>query len=120
MNPEPSTPSSEKFHQAGIGFFILNIMYVGLVYYFLPPFNLGLLEGIGYTALALALFGSLSYFIYKGSRKLTVLLMAIYTARAVVSIYTLATEQAFVAVPYVLPGLVITVYVLGRPLWDWP
>ena len=120
MTPESSATSIEKFRQAGIGFFILNIIYVGLVYYFLPPFNLGLLEGIGYTALALALFGVMSYFIWKGSRKLTVLLMAVYTARALISIYTLATEQAFVAVPYVLPVLAITVYVLGRPIWNWP
>ena len=117
---DTSTKTLQKFHQAAIGFLSLNLINLLLVYLFLPPFNLSLVEAAGYTVLALALFGVLSYFIYKGSKTLAVVLAAIYSARSLLAAYTLVTGEAFSAVPYVLPCLLITVYLLGRPVWDWP
>lgn len=117
---ETSIKLLQKFHQAACGFLALNLVYLLLIYLFLPPFNLALPEAAGYTFLALALFGVLSYFIYKGSKNLAVALAAIYSARSLWAAYTLTTGEAFAAVPYVLPCLLITVYLLGRPVWDWP
>ena len=117
---ETSTKNLQKFHQAAIGFLVLNLIYILLVYLFLPPFDLGWVDAVGYTVLALALFGVLSYFIYRGSKTLTVVLAAVYSARSLLSAYTLFTGEAFAAVPYVLPCLVITVYLLARPVWDLP
>lgn len=109
-----------KYRQAGWAFFVLNLAYLGMVYVFLPPFNLGFAEAAGYTVLALVLFGALSYFIYKGSKILVIILIFLYALRVAGSIYTLATGQAFEAVPYVLPTTFITLLVLGRALWNWP
>ena len=110
----------QKFHQAAFGFLALNLIYLFLVYLFLPPFNLSLEEMVGYIFLALALFGVLSYFIYRGSKTLAVVLAAIYSARSLLAAYTLVIGEAFSAVPYVLPCLLVTVYLLGRPVWNWP
>ncbi len=75
---------------------------------------------MGYTVLALALFGTLSYFIYKGKKTFVVVLAALWAARIIISIYSLVTGEAFIAVPYVLPTTVIAFYLLGRAVWDWP
>jgi hypothetical protein len=109
-----------KYRQAGWAFFVLNLAYLGMVYVFLPPFNLGFGEAAGYTVLALALFGTLSYFIYKGSKVLAIILIIMYLIRVGASIYTLTTGQAFEAVPYVLPTNFIALLVLCRALWNWP
>ena len=115
-----STKTLHQVHQTALGFLALNLLYLLLVYLFLPPFDLPFMEAVGYTTLALALFGVLSYFIYKGSKTLAVALAAIYSARSLLAAYTLTTGEAFSAVPYVLPCLLITVYLLGRPVWNWP
>lgn len=109
-----------KYRQAAWAFFVLNLTYMALVYVFLPPFNLGVAEAAGYTALALVLFGALSYFIYKGAKTLVIVLIIVYTIRVAGSIYTLATGQAFEAVPYVLPTTFLTLLALCRALWNWP
>ncbi len=122
MTETPSVPAAslKKYRQAAWGFFILNLLYLVLVYVFLPPFNIGLWAALGYTVLALALFGTLSYFIYKGKKTLVVVLAALWAARALLSTYTLITGEAFAAVPYVLPTTLLSFYLLGRALWDWP
>lgn len=119
------TPSTvihplKKYHQAAWGFFILNLIYIGLFYYFLPPFNIGIGAASGYTVLVLALFGTLSYFIYLGKKKFVVVLAALWAARVLLSGYALVTGEAFIAVPYVLPTTMLSFYLLGRALWDWP
>ena len=122
MTEAPSIPAAslKKYRQAAWGFFILNLLYLILVYVFLPPFNIGLWPAVGYTVLALALFGTLSYFIYKGKKTLVVVLAALWAARALLSTYTLIMGEAFSAVPYVLPTTILSFYLLGRALWDWP
>lgn len=115
--PEP--PHAGKYRQAGYGFLVLGLAYLVLVYIFLPPFNLGS-SAFVYAGLYAALMGVLAWFIFRGSRGLTLVLAVIYAARSLVSIYTLIKGEAFVAVPYVLPCLLATFYVLGRAVWDWP
>lgn len=109
----------KKYRQAGYGFLGMNLFYLFLVYIFMPPFNLGA-TGFLYAGVFLLLVGVCSYYIYRGSRKLALVLAIIYGARSLVSVYTLIRGEAFTAVPYVLPCLLITVYLLGRAAWDWP
>lgn len=109
----------KKVHQAGYGFLVLNAIYLLLVYIFLPPFGLGASVYL-YGAAFLLLTGVFSWFIYHNARKLTLVLAIIYGLRSLISIYTLIRGEAFVAVPYVLPCLLLTTYLLGRAVWDWP
>jgi hypothetical protein len=108
-----------KYRQAGYGFFLLNLVYFVLFYHFLPPFNLGL-TAYSSAAIYFLFLGLFTYLICGGARKTAVALALLFAGRALFSIYTLVTGQAFVAVPYVLPCLVITVYLLARAVWNWP
>ena len=110
--------NEKKFRQAGVGFFTLNIIYFCLFFWLLPPFNLGWLA-FGIIVVLLLLNGSGAYFIYKGRRKLILVMAILYGVRALHSCFRLYTGEAFVAVPYVLPCIVITFYLLVRVLWDW-
>ncbi|MEC7641742.1 MAG: hypothetical protein VYC17_06260 [Nitrospinota bacterium] len=109
----------QRYHHAGLGFLFLNLIWFGLFFWFLPPFNLDF-SAYSIAIIYLLLIGVLARFIYKGSRKLTIVLAVIFSGRFLVSIYTLATGEAFAVVPFVLPGHVICVYLLGRAAWDWP
>ena len=109
----------KKYRQAGQGFLVMNLTYVLLVYIFLPPFNLGATLFLYFAAFLLVVVVC-SWFIYRGSKKLALVLAIIYAARSLVSIYTLLRGEAFTAVPYVLPCLLVTFYLLGRAAWDWP
>lgn len=108
-----------KYHQAGYGFLVMNAIYLIMAYIFLPPFNMGMAVYI-YGAAFLLLAGVCSWFIYRSARKLALILAIIYGARSLISFYTLVRGDAFVAVPYVLPCLLLTAYILGRAVWDWP
>ena len=112
-------PGSKKYQQAGCGFMGMSLLYLLLVYIFMPPFNLGA-EGFLYAGIFLLLAGGCSCYIYRGSQTLALVLAIIYAARSLVSIYTLVEGEAFTAVPYVLPCLLLTFYLLGRAAWDWP
>ena len=52
--------------------------------------------------------------------KTTMLLTVIYGARSAFSAYSLMDISTFQAVPYLLPCLLVTFYLLGRAGWDWP
>ncbi|MBI4389823.1 MAG: hypothetical protein HY580_06540 [Nitrospinae bacterium] len=108
-----------KFRQAGYGFFALNMIYLVLIYVFLPPFNLGA-KGFLYAGIYALFMAALAYFVCRGFRKVALVLAVIYGLRSVVSLYTMIRGEAFMAVPYVLPCLIITFYVLARAVWDWP
>ena len=109
-----------KYRQAAWGFLAMNLLYLVVTWLALPPIGLNALEAAGYVVLALALFGTLSWFIHKGAKKLTVVLAALYAARAIYATYTLIAGTAFPIVPWVLPTIIITFYFLARALWDWP
>ncbi len=112
------TIRKKKFQQAGVGFFVLNIIYGCLFFWLLPPFNLGWLA-FATVVFLLILNGAGAYFIYKGGRKLTIIMSVLYGIRALHSCFRLYTGEAFMAVPYVLPCILITFYLLGRAAWGW-
>lgn len=112
-------PRQKKYRVAGYGFLGLNILYLILAWVFLPPFNLGLSTLVSVLAV-LALAVILSLYICRGQKRLTQILAVIYGGRSAFAIYSLAGGQTFAAVPYFLPCLLLTFYLLGRAGWDWP
>ena len=110
---------SRKFKQAGYGFLILNLIYLGVAMIFIPPFNLGLTALLSLAAFIL-LLGLFTYYLLKEKKRLAQVLAIIYAARSGFTTYSLITEDTFQAVPYFLPCLIITFYLLGRAGWDWP
>ena len=110
---------SRKFRQAGYGFFVLNLIYLGVAMFFIPPFNLGLTALLSLAAFIL-LLGLLTYYLLKEKKRLAKILAIIYGARSGCTAYSLITGETFQAVPFFLPCLIITFYLLGRAGWDWP
>lgn len=116
---EAIDPVARKFTQAGYGFLGLNVAYLVIAMIFIPPFNLGLSAFLSLVAFLL-LLGVLTYYLLKGKKRLAQVLAVIYGARSVFSAYSLMDVSTFQAVPYLLPCLLITFYLLGRAGWDWP
>jgi hypothetical protein len=117
--PDLLDPLDRKFTQAGYGFLGLNIAYLVIAMIFIPPFNLGLSAILSLVAFLL-LLGMLTYYLMKGKRRLAQALTVIYGARSTFSAYSLMDISTFEAVPYLLPCLLVTFYLLGRAGWDWP
>ena len=116
----PTVPdNSERYRHAAIGFVIMNLIYLALAFWKVPAFNV-----TGETLISLAFFavfiGVLARFIYLGSKKLVLLLAAVYAGRILFSSYTIIAGTAFPLVPYVLPTTMISFYLFGRVLWKWP
>ncbi len=109
---------TRKFTQAGYGFLGLNLAYLVIAMIFIPPFNLGLSAVLSLAAFLL-LLGVLTYYLLKGKKRLAQTLAVIYGARSIYSAYSLTDVSTFQAVPYLLPCLLITFYLLGRAAWDW-
>ena len=107
-----------KFTQAGYGFLGLNLAYLVIALIFIPPFNLGLSAVLSLVAFLL-LLGVLTYYLLKGKKRLAQALAIIYGARSIFSAYSLTDVSTFQAVPYLLPCLLITFYLLGRAGWNW-
>ena len=116
--PETKLQGLKKYRHAAYAFLILNIIYLALFMAFLPPFDLGI-TGYVYFSAYVGVMGLLTWFLFRGARILAMILFGIYALRSVISIYTLITGEAFVAVPYVLPCLILSCYFLGRAIWDW-
>lgn len=117
-NLENNLPSI-KYRQAGGGFLALNLIYLILAWTFIPPFNPDLSTWI-YAAFYLAVIGTLSFFIYRGRKRLVQVLAILYAARSLFSTYSMVSGETFAAVPYLLPCLVLSCYLLGRAAWNWP
>ena len=119
--PEPqSYPAHlKRYQQATIGFVVLNIVYLMLAYWKVPSFNITA-QSVVSLVFFMIFIGVLAAFIYRGSRKLAVVLAAIYAARILFSSYTLVVGTAFPLVSYVLPTTVLIFYLLGRTVWNWP
>ena len=107
-----------KFTQAGYGFLGLNLAYLVIAMIFIPPFNLGLSAVLSLVAFLL-LLGVLTYYLLKGKKRLAQALAIIYGARSIFSAYSLMDVSTFQTVPYLLPCLLITFYLLGRAGWNW-
>lgn len=116
---EPLSENLNKYRQAATGFVILNITYLILAYWKVPSFNITA-QTVASLVFFMIFVGVLAKFIYGGSRKLVLVLAAIYAGRILFSGYTLVTGIAHPMVPYVLPTTVLSFYLFGRALWDWP
>jgi len=110
---------TRKFIHAGYGFLGLNLVYLAIAMFFIPPFNLGLSAVLSLVAFVL-LLGLLAYYLLKGKKPLAQVLAVIYGARSIFSAYSLMDVSTFQAMPYLLPCLLLTFYLLGRAGWDWP
>ena len=109
---------ARKFTQAGYGFLGLNLAYLVIAMFFIPPFNLGLSAVLSLVAFLL-LLGVLTYYLLKGKKGLAQVLAIVYGARSIFSAYSMTDVSTFQAVPYLLPCLLITFYLLGRAGWNW-
>jgi len=115
----PLPASLNKYHQAAVGFVILNGAYLALAYWKVPSFNITP-QTIGSMVFFILFVGVLAWFVYRGSKKLVLVLAAIYAGRILFSAYTLVTGIAHPMVPYVLPTTLLSFYLFGRALWHWP
>ena len=107
-----------KFKQAGYGFLLLNLIYLAVAIYFIPPFNLGLTALLSLLAFLL-LLGIFTYYLLQGKKLLAQILAILYVGRSVFTSYSLLAGDTFEAVPFILPCLLITFYLLGRAAWNW-
>jgi hypothetical protein len=117
--PQTLPVSQSKYSQAAVGFVLLNIVYLILAYWKVPSFNITA-QTLGSLVFFFLFVGVLAKFVYGGSKKLVLVLAAIYAGRILFSSYTLVTGIAHPMVPYVLPTTLLSFYLFGRALWNWP
>ena len=114
-------PNLKKYRLAGASFFVLNMLYILIALWKLPPvdpaMNIVVYAGLFIFVSLVLIFTPL---IFRGKRLLVQILTVIYGGRSAYSIYSLIGGWAFPAVPYFLPCLILTFYLLGRAAWDWP
>ncbi len=110
---------ARKFKQAGYGFLVMNLVYLVVVVKFIPALNFDVSALLSFLAYVL-LLGFLTYYILQKKKLLTQVLAVIYAGRSGNAIYFLLGDNIFPAVPFFLPCLLITFYLLGRAGWDWP
>ena len=109
---------SRKFKEASYGFFFLNLIYLAVAIYFIPPFNLGLTALLSLLAFFL-LLGLFTYYLLRGKKLLAQILAIIYGGRSIFTSFSLLAGDTFEAVPFILPCLLMAFYLLGRAGWDW-
>ena len=114
-------PNLKKYRLAGISFLILNVLYIIIAWWKMPPVDLAMSKLVysGFI-MFLILVLTLTPLILRGKKLLVQVLTLIYGGRATFSIYSLTGEGVFPAVPYLLPCVILTFYLLGRAAWDWP
>ena len=113
--------SLNRYRLAGISFLVLNVLYIIIAWWKMPPVDLAMNKVVygGFVVffiLVLILFP----LILRGKRLLVQVLAFIYGGRMIFSLYFLVGGDAYPAVPYLLPCVVLTFYLLGRAAWDWP
>ena len=113
--------SLKKYQLAGISFLVLNVLYIIVAWWKMPPVDLAMSKVVNggfvvFFILVLILFP----LILRGKRLLVQVLAFIYGGRMIFSLYFLVGGDAYPAVPYLLPCVVLTFYLLGRAAWDWP
>ena len=119
LDSEQNLGRARKFKQAGYGFLIMNLMYLVVVMKFIPALNFDMSALLSFLAYILFI-GLLTYYLLQEKKLLTQILAVIYAGRSGNAIYFLLGDNIFPAVPYFLPCLLITFYLLGRAGWDWP
>ena len=113
-------PDLKKYRLAGFGFLVLNVLYIIIAWWKLPPVDLvmnKLVYGGFITFIACVLI--ITPLILRGKKILVQILAFICGGRAAFSIYFLIGGDVFPAVPYLLPCVILTFYLLGRAAWDW-
>ena len=119
QSPEGLDLRAQKFTQAGYGFLGLNLLWLAIGMFFIPPFNLGLSAILSLVAFVLLLC-VLTYYLLKGKKMLAQVLAVFFGLRSVYAAYSLMDISTFQAVPYLLLCLLVTFYLLGRAGWNWP
>ena len=119
LDSEQNLGRAGKFKQAGYGFLIMNLIYLVVVVKFIPALNFDMSALLSFLAYVLFM-GLLTYYLLQEKKLLTQILAVIYAGRSGNAIYFLLGDNIFPAVPYFLPCLLITFYLLGRAGWDWP
>jgi hypothetical protein len=111
----------KKYRLAGISFLVLNVLYIIIAWWKMPPVDLAMSKVIyGGFIVFFILVLILIPLILRGKRLLVQVLAVIYGGRMVFSLYFLIGGDAYPAVSYLLPCVVLTSYLLGRAAWDWP
>ncbi len=113
--------SLKKYRLAGISFLVLNVLYIIIAWWKMPPVDLAMSKMVyGGFVVFFILVLILIPLILRGKRLLVQVLAFIYGGRMIFSLYFLIGGDAYPAVPYLLPCVVLTFYLLGRAAWDWP
>ena len=113
--------SLKKYRLAGISFLVLNVLYIIIAWWKMPPVDLAMSKVVyGGFVVFFILVLILIPLILRGKRLLVQVLAFIYGGRMIFSLYFLIGGEAYPAVPYLLPCVVLTFYLLGRAAWDWP
>ena len=113
--------SLKKYQLAGISFLVLNVLYIIIAWWKMPPVDLAMSKVVyGGFVVFFILVLILMPLILRGKRLLVQVLAFIYGGRMIFSLYFLVGGDAYPAVPYLLPCVVLTFYLLGRAAWDWP
>ena len=111
----------KKYRLAGISFLVLNVLYIIIAWWKIPPVDLAMSKVVyGGFIMFLILVLILTPPILRGKKTLVQVLALIYGGRMTFSIYSLIGGDVFPAVPYLLPCVIFTFYLLGRAAWDWP
>ena len=111
----------KKYQLAGISFLVLNVLYIIIAWWKMPPVDIAMSKAVygGFVVLFILVL-ILIPLILRGKRLLVQVLAFIYGGRMIFSLYFLIGGDAYPAVPYLLPCVVLTFYLLGRAAWDWP
>ena len=111
----------KKYQLAGISFLVLNVLYIIIAWWKMPPVDIAMSKAVygGFVVLFILVL-ILIPLILRGKRLLVQVLAFIYGGRMIFSLYFLIGGDAYPAIPYLLPCVVLTFYLLGRAAWDWP
>ena len=111
----------KKYRLAGVSFLVLNTLYIIIAWWKMPPVDLEMSKVVyGGFVVFFILVLILIPLILRGKRLLVQVLAFIYGGRIIFSLYFLIEGDTYPAVPYLLPCVVLTFYLLGRAAWDWP
>ena len=111
----------KKYQLAGISFLVLNVLYIIIAWWKMPLVDLAMSKVVyGGFIVFFILVLILIPLILNGKRLLVQILAFIYGGRMIFSLYFLMGGDVYPAVPYLLPCVVLTFYLLGRAAWDWP
>ncbi len=117
---EKETPVIDiaKYRIAAYVFLAMNLLYLVVFFIFLPSFHMDA-STLGMVGVYVALFAWFTWMIHGGRRKFTLVMAVIYGVRIGLSTLQLIRGEAFEAVIYTLPCIIIAFYFLGRAVWNW-